>query len=155
METTIEKISRKTGKKPIECKCNKCKMQCSHPCLGTPEDMLKIIGAGYEKRVMKILWTGAINLGLTDKEIPMITPLYDKEKKTCTFFTNGLCELHDSGLKPTEGKLSHHSTELNEFNKKKSIGWAVAKEWMSVSDEEVKELVDKYVKKAANSQGVV
>ena len=58
-----------------------------------------------------------------------ITPLFDKDKQACTFFTNGLCELHDSGLKPTVGKLSHHTTKLEDFNPKKSIAKFVLDEW--------------------------
>ncbi|MES3018885.1 MAG: hypothetical protein V4721_13950 [Bacteroidota bacterium] len=146
-ESTFEKIIRKTGKKPVDCKCVQCKSQCNHPCLGTPEDMFKIMAAGFGKRVMQVKWAGGIAQGFTDKEVPMITPLYDKEKKTCTFFTNGLCELHESGLKPTEGKLSHHSTDARNLNKYNSIGWAVAKEWLALSQEKANELVDKYIKK--------
>lgn len=146
METTFKKISRKTGKKETGCKCQSCKAQCHHPCLGTPEDMFKILGNGYADRVMLIHWAGAINLGVYDKDVPMYTPLYDKEKKSCTFFTDGLCELHEKGLKPTEGRLSHHSTSGENFNPKKSVGWAVAKEWLSVSNDEVKEMIAKYIK---------
>ncbi len=130
-ETTFEKISRKTGKKQTNCKCNLCKSQCHHPCLGTPEDIFNIAKAGYGDRLMVIEWTGAIDFGLHDKPIQMVSPIFDKKKDSCTFFTDGLCELHEKGLKPTEGKLSHHSTELSKFNVKKSIGWAVAKEWLN------------------------
>lgn len=45
------------------------------------------------------------------------------------FFHDGLCELHDKGLKPTEGRLSHHSMRLDNWSPKKSISWNVAKEW--------------------------
>lgn len=49
----------------------------------------------------------------------------------CTFRRDdGLCELHDKGLKPTEGTLSHHSIRMDNFNPKKSISWLVAKEWL-------------------------
>jgi len=132
METTFQKISRKTGKKQTNCKCQLCKRQCVHPCLGTPDDMIRILEAGYQDRVMFIRWTGALDMGVHNSDIPMITSLLDPVKKSCTFFTDGLCELHAQGLKPTEGKLSHHSTELSTFDVKRSIGWAVAKEWMKL-----------------------
>lgn len=138
METTFQKISRKTGKKPSNCKCELCKRQCIHPCLGTPEDMLRILGAGYQNRVMFIKWAGALNMGVHDSDIPMLTPLLDEQKFACTFFTDGLCELHALGLKPTEGRLSHHSTAITTFNPKKSIGWAVAKEWLKLDFEDFK-----------------
>lgn len=130
-ESTLDKISRKTGKKQTNCKCQLCKSQCRHPCLGTPEDIAKLINTGYSNRLMIINWAGAQDLGVYNKDVAMVTPKLDKEKGACTFFTDGLCELHDLGLKPTEGRLSHHSTELQKFNPKKSIGWAVAKEWLN------------------------
>ncbi len=118
-ETTFERIIRKTGMKPVSCKCQQCKLQCKAPCLGTPEDMKKLIQAGFEKRLMKILV----------ENVWVVMPLYDKGKQSCTFFTNGLCELHDAGLKPTVGKLSHHSTTIQKFNPKKSIHRFVLDEW--------------------------
>lgn len=130
-ETTFEKIVRKSGMKPVSCKCNLCKMQCQHPCLGTPEDMLKIIGAGYNQRVVATVLDG----------IQIIHPLYDESKKACTFFTDGLCELHDSGLKPTVGKLSHHSTDVSKFNPKKSIVGFVIKEWEELTHDKLNELL--------------
>lgn len=134
METTFERIVRKSGMKPISCKCNLCKLQCKAPCLGTPEDIIKIIAAGLSKRVIKIHLDGT----------QIIAPLYDKEKSACTFFTNGLCELHDSGLKPTVGKLSHHSTSIKSFNPKKSIQKFVLDEWKSLSNEKAKKLLKKH-----------
>ena len=51
METSLQRIMRKTGRRPIECKCQKCKQQCKTPCLGTPEDILRLIKAGYKDRL--------------------------------------------------------------------------------------------------------
>ena len=42
-ETQLQRIIRKTGRKPVQCKCQLCKQQCHTPCLGTPQDILKII----------------------------------------------------------------------------------------------------------------
>ena len=53
-----------------------------------------------------------------------------EETGFCTFFKNGLCTIHDAGLKPTEGKLSHHSTKIDNFKVNKSISWQIAKEWI-------------------------
>jgi len=118
-ETAFERIVRKSGMKPIECKCNQCKRQCLQPCFGTPEDMIKIIQAGYEHRTEIVICEG----------VPVIIPKMDNNKHSCTFFTDGLCELHESGLKPTVGKLSHHSTTPQKFNPKKSIHKFVMDEW--------------------------
>lgn len=130
MESTYQKIIRKTGFKPTNCKCSLCKSQCNSPCLGTPEDMAKIIGAGFSNRLMIT----------EDRGVSIIAPLYDENKESCTFFTDGLCELHDKGLKPTEGKLSHHTTTLLTFNKKKSVHAAVLKEWVNISEDELTNL---------------
>jgi hypothetical protein len=136
-ETTFEKIQRKTGRKQVECKCNICKSQCTIcPCLGTPEDILNLIKAGYLDRLSPTEWRSGIYMGLTDKPVNIIAPTYDERKGACTFFTNGLCELHDRGLKPTEGKLSSHLLAADNFDKKKSVTWAVVKEWLTISDDE-------------------
>lgn len=113
--------------KPISCKCNLCKLQCAQPCWGTPEDMQNIIDAGFMKRCMVQVYG----------EIMFVTPLMDNEKKSCTFFTNGLCELHDSGLKPTVGKLSHHSTTMEGFKPNKSIAKFVLDEWKKVNPNDI------------------
>ena len=42
----------------------------------------------------------------------------------------GLCRLHDSGLKPTEGKLSYHLLADDNFCFERSLSWNVAKEWI-------------------------
>ena len=119
METTFQKIIRKSGMKPVSCKCNDCKSQCKHPCIGTPEDMEAIKAAGFGDRLCE----GEVE----DTGIIITGPQYDYTKKSCTFFTNGLCELHDLGLKPTVGKLSHHSTR--NIQPGKMIADFVLKEW--------------------------
>lgn len=131
MESTFNKIIRKTGRKPSECKCNTCKAQCTKQvCLGTPEDILKLIDAGFKDRLMSTGWGAGILMGVTNEVIEMVQPMYDKEKGACTFFNNGLCELHELGLKPTEGKLSHHSMKVDNYDHKKALSWNVAKEWI-------------------------
>lgn len=83
------------------------------------------------------------NHGRDDIPIPMIQAVAGDEY--CIFYHNGLCELHDKGLKPTEGRLSHHSTRLDNFKASKSISWNVAKEWLSEENAEVIERVaDKF-----------
>ena len=134
-ETQFENVVRKTGKKPVECKCHSCKMQCKNQtCIGTPEDMEKLVNAGYSNRLAPAIWHVGKMYGIIDHDVNIIAPRFDKVKGACTFFTeDGLCELHEKGLKPTEGRLSIHTTDafssIQEF-KKKSIAWAVIKHWM-------------------------
>lgn len=129
METTYEKIIRKTGRKPIECKCKLCQSQCRTPCLGTPEDIEKIIEAGYGNKLSLTLWAVGILFGAVSFPIPIIQA--KQTENGCIFQENGLCILHDKELKPTEGKLSHHSTRIDNFKLSQSISWNVAKEWLN------------------------
>ena len=126
-ESQLQRIIRKTGHKPIQCKCKLCQQQCHMPCLGTPQDILKLIKAGYADRLLWTGWAAGMMIGVTDHVIPMLQA--KNEGDWCTFFHDGLCELHDKGLKPTEGRLSHHSMRLDKWVPKRSISWNVAKEW--------------------------
>ena len=85
-------------------------------------------------------------LGVTDQIVPLIQAeqIGDSDgdpNAHCTFFKDGLCELHTLGLKPTEGRLSHHSTRLDNFKRNKSISWAVVQEWMNPDNADVLEKV--------------
>jgi len=144
METTFTKIARKTNSKPLSCKCQACKKQCeTAPCLGTPEDIEKLIDAGYGSKIFATTWASGIVLGIIDYPIEM----YQAEfvpRHGCIFFKDGLCQLHDLGLKPTEGKLSHHAVKtINHPNK--HLSWAVAKEWLAPENAEIiKRIKQKY-----------
>ena len=126
---TFNYIMQKSGRKPSVCNCHRCKSQCRTPCLGTPEDINKLIEAGYQDRLAPTLWAAGILMGLTDRPIKMIQARQEDDG-WCTFYHDGLCELHDKGLKPTEGRLSHHSIRIDNFEPKKSLSWLVAKEWL-------------------------
>lgn len=134
METAFEKIIRKTGRKPIQCKCQKCKAQCKTPCLGTPDDILRLIRFGYKDKLAPTAWCVGLALGKITFPVPMVQAI--QTSSGCIFFKDGLCELHESGLKPTEGKLSHHSIKHENYTFKKSLPWNVAKEWLEESNKE-------------------
>lgn len=126
---TFSYIMQKSGRKPTVCNCERCKAQCHTPCLGTPEDINKLIEAGYQDRLEPTLWAVGMVLGLIDYPIKMVQARRE-DNGWCTFYHNGLCELHEKGLKPTEGRLSHHSIKIDNFAPKKSLSWLVAKEWL-------------------------
>ena len=144
-ETQLQRIVRETGMKPSQCKCKLCKEQCHTPCLGTPQDIKKLIDAGYGDRLSIADWGLGILMGRTDHYIRMVQANIDGD--WCTFFHDGLCELHDKGLKPTEGRLSHHSTTIQAWKPKKSISWHVAKEWEDPDNTDVINRVFRYIKK--------
>lgn len=141
-ESTFEKIARKSGKKPVACKCEACKQQCKRcPCLGTPADIEKLIDAGYGDKIKATTWASGILMGCTNQFVHM----YQAELTPtgCTFLKeDGLCSLHDAGLKPTEGRLSHH-TQVP-VPPSKNLTWIVAKEWL---DDKNLPIVERIVEK--------
>lgn len=143
-ESTFGKIIRKTGRKPVECRCERCRTQCKTPCLGTPEDILRLIEAGYGDRLAITEWAVGILHGKLDRPVLMVQAIQTEEG--CTFFHNGLCELHTLGLKPTEGKLSHHTIKPENYNFSKWLPWQVAKVWLSAENQDVIERVFSYFK---------
>jgi len=129
IETKFEEIARKTGYTHQSCSCSQCANMCQTPCLGTPEDMLKIVEAGYVDRIaLSAWWVGAL-AGVYPGGIDLFAPLQG-ENGWCTFYKDGLCELHELGLKPTEGKLAHHSYEGGIVDDEKWLTWLVAQEWL-------------------------
>lgn len=130
-ESTLHYIMRKSGRKPSVCNCDRCKAQCHTPCLGTPEDIERLIKAGYGDRLALTEWVAGVLMGVCKEPIKMIQARLE-DNGWCTFYHDGLCELHDKGLKPTEGRLSHHSLKIDNYNPKKSLSWLIAKEWLSV-----------------------
>ena len=132
---TFKKIMQKNGRMPTSCACEKCRLQCHTPCLGTPEDIEKLIASGYGDRLALTEWRVGMMLGVIDRPVMMIQALVEGNG-WCTFRRpDGLCELHDKGLKPTEGRLSHHTIALDNFDPKRSLAWLVAKEWLPLQKE--------------------
>ena len=138
----MQRIMQKTGRRPTECRCQLCKHQCHTPCLATPQDILRLMDAGYTSRLAPTLWAAGMVMGVTSQPVPLIQARVEDgawgglldvgADSHCTFFTSdGLCELHAQGLKPTEGRLSHHSIRIDNFRASKSVSWAVVQEWLS------------------------
>ena len=145
----LQRIMIKTGRKPCECKCKLCQAQCHTPCLGTPQDIMRLVDAGYADRLAVTEWAAGIYMGVISEPVIMLQAIRDgedefDEKAHCTFFHDGLCELHDKGLKPTEGRLSHHSHRIDNFKASRSISWAVAQEWLNPDNEPI--VIDLYNK---------
>lgn len=136
MESALQRIIRKTGRKPIECRCSKCRQQCKTPCLGTPENILRLIKTGYKERLMLTHWCVGIALGKITYPVLMVQARKE-ENGYCTFFHDGLCELHTLGLKPTEGRLSHHTITKENVKFGKSLSWNVAKEWLDEHNSDI------------------
>ena len=129
-DTTFQRIARECDSRPTECCCLLCRQMCRVPCLGTPKDIEKIVDAGYADRLTPTEWYVGVRLGLINRPILMLQP--ETVNGWCTFYHKGLCELHDSGLKPTEGKLAHHTDPIAHNGQPTShnVAWLIAKEWM-------------------------
>lgn len=94
------------------CDCERCKKMCrTAPCIGTPEDIQKLIDAGHANKLEIVSLHPRNEKGKKLKvSVPLIRPKRKQDCSDCIFFTDsGLCSLHDSGLKPLEGKLAIHT----------------------------------------------
>lgn len=127
-EDAFHRIMHKTGRKPVECKCQSCRSQCKTPCLGTPDDIISLMQAGYGGRLKLSYWCVGMLLGKIDRPIPMVQAIQTEEG--CTFFRDGLCEIHDKGLKPTEGRLSYHTITKETLKFTRTLSWNVVREWL-------------------------
>lgn len=108
MKEEVERIKELVGidhnRWEQPCTCDKCKNMCKVPCIGTPKDIEAIIDAGYADRLKETMWMVGY-LAVKEKPIAMIQPT--EKDGWCAFRRpDGLCELHDRGLKPTEGVLA-------------------------------------------------
>jgi hypothetical protein len=138
-----------------ECNCADCVGACEHrPCWGTPDEIKRIIEAGFGNRLMRDWWEGDFrdDCGLLEGSINMLQPAivgHEGQRAPlwpngrCTFLTDdGLCELHAAGLKPSEGKISICSDKafaLTGFRSGKELHEAVARTW---DNEQARELVE-------------
>ncbi len=110
----IEKIQ------PTECSCDRCKSMCMQsPCIGTLNDTLLLIQAGYEDklkptRILDKISGEILTIMAVEGEEWRHPKLPDTPLMKCKMQdTNGFCTLHKTGLKPTEGKLMNHN--MSEF----------------------------------------
>ena len=132
-EEVFERIANQIGRHNVSCNCEKCKRMCQRtPCLGTPHDILALIKAGYIHRVCYTEWAAGISLGFIHEPIPMVQlkSTGSKVDGCCICYHDGKCELHENGLKPTEGKLSHHDVSERELLPQYNLTFQVASEWM-------------------------
>jgi hypothetical protein len=100
--------------KESECSCFACQSMCRRPCWGTVEEIKKLIDSGYGDRLMADYWVGDITdcniIGPALKDYEgQKAPFIPTSSKGCTFWKDGLCELHEKGLKPLQARLAHHT----------------------------------------------
>jgi hypothetical protein len=134
---------------PKECACEKCSRMCHAPCCGTPEDIDKLIDKGFANRLS---FDDLPDVSGIDMIKPALkgyeggrAPWEVSSVSGCTFWKNGLCELHESGLKPIQGKLVIHGMPDEDH---KQIQDMLVKSWKTKKAEQV---IEKW-KKAVNYQ---
>lgn len=122
-----------SGVEPSECSCNSCLNMCRQtPCLGTPLDIHNLIEAGYGDRLSETVWVAGLRYGVPP--VAMIQSEFDEGRGCCTFLTDfGLCELHEIGLKPTEGKLATCNPKIS-ITPSNAPAFIIAKMWGCVLD---------------------
>lgn len=105
VETAIPLLDRLVC--PTDCTCDICVGMCRRsPCLGTPEDIMRLVEAGYQDKLVPTLNLGLRHLGYP--AVGIIAPILTEHG--CIFLENDRCTLHDKGLKPLEGRLQSCKT---------------------------------------------
>lgn len=99
--------------------CNKGVIMCHHmPCMGTVEDIERLIDAGYANKLMLDWWSGVRSEGSNNPfldDIPYLVPAIEGlegqkapfiRQGKCNLLVDSLCSLHDKGLKPIQGRIA-------------------------------------------------
>lgn len=98
-------IKLNTGAVEHSCSCKACKSMCkSTPCIGTPDDILKILEAGHKDKLAATLWGAGMKYG--QEPLAMVQPFMTSSGRCAFLDKDDMCKLHSSGLKPIEGKLA-------------------------------------------------
>lgn len=141
-----DRIISKTKLEQKSCTCVECASQCERtPCLGTPDDVLKIMKSDHGVNLDLMIFAAGYAWGFPHPPIPMVQLRSDDETGHCIMYRDGLCGLHKEGLKPLEGTLTHHDDKPVYF--KDSAGWEIAKCWISRDNEKlVTEIFDQIMK---------
>ena len=136
---------------PTACSCEACKNMCHRPCWPTPAEAHALMDAGFAARLMADYWSAA------DHDIRILcgalkgceghaAPYLPESEEGCTFWNaQGLCDLHDLGLKPLEGRLAIHGapTTRRSLHEEVALLWdneegraAVDRWWQARNEEE-------------------
>jgi len=94
------------------CSCEKCKQMCAHSvCIPTPEEARELMRRGYVNRMSQYTFMDGESYLAPSPAGLEGAHLSHTNMGACTFFKDGLCELHDKGLKPLEGRLANHDLQ--------------------------------------------
>lgn len=92
------------------CSCAVCVSYCRRPGWWTVEEAARVMEAGYASRMMLEISPdrsyGVLSPAFKGCELRFASEEY--AARGCTFLSEGLCELHGSGLMPLECRFCHH-----------------------------------------------
>ena len=123
--------------KTVDCACRACVAMCERrPCFGTPEDLRKLVDAGFGDRLtlyFKVHPSGAAH-GYFEHLVPStVRSSKSPSEGRCTFLNvDGRCDLHDDALKPTEGRVA-----LHDMNNAQELRDSVAFMWNNAPSQEL------------------
>lgn len=117
----------------VSCNCTSCQSMCmASPCIGTPVDIIKLVMGGHEKDLARTPVFDPITQSVEEiiciKAIPWEGPNGQKLNRCSLLTDNGLCRLHDKGLKPTEGRILVHGHSSMHYD---SVRHMMLKMWDS------------------------
>lgn len=123
--------------KETSCNCPKCISMCTYrPCWGTPEEIERIIDAGFAHKLMYDYWVGRLGGFREDgdeySDLPIIAPaIVGYEGDTSPFWPMGRCCMLDENdrckiydIRPIESRVSHHDV-THDIN----VHMEIAKTW--------------------------
>jgi len=121
---------------------------CKRPCWPTPAGAKALIDAGYGNRLMLDYWAGSPAGRETENNTYILCPASPgREGDSAPFWPNGgcvfqnqngLCELHDLGLKPEEGQRATCKSDNDGLHQEIAVTWENA---------EAQALVDEWIEK--------
>jgi len=124
LQIYYSKMKKLKDYNPSACSCNGCQAACmSSPCFPTPEQVERLINAGYKEDLRISFWADVTAQGADDKKFDIFKQLRivvapkskgkivvgDNILSPCSLFKDGKCMLHNKGLKPLEGTLIDHN----------------------------------------------
>lgn len=114
---TDKDVLDKFGVKPSECSCNTCKNMCmTDPCIPTLEEAHRLVNEGYPNKLNFTILAAPVAINLIGHPVKLMAPKFINNR--CVFLDeSNLCQLHEKGLKPIEGRFAHHEkpTDLSLF----------------------------------------
>lgn len=125
-----------TPRKPSACTCETCRQMCKRaPCLGTPQDIERLICLGLGGSMARTLWAAVDGAPLIEMVQLRGLDMQPDGATTCCMFNRATerCMIH--AQKPTEGSLSFHepTSMLDSPTLAVALTWMLPENQMTVT----------------------